>query len=118
MLHGGCRSSDSIFKIFQKVMEDGLKCSPYDVGICESKTGITWGSILPSLFLYKPAYNPSTSKSDNHDLSKLTQLATDMPLHCLQSTVWREEHIKVLIYEGLLDYLIMLPWFVPPCSKY
>ena len=107
----------STLQVMETVMEDVLKYDPLEVGRFEHQIGISWGSFLPLLFLYEPPHNPSTSKSDNHDLSKLSRLATDVLLHSFQSTVWREEHIEVLIDEGLLDYVIMLPWFVPPCSK-
>ncbi len=100
------------------LLVDILKVDSNRIGRFEKRAGITWGSFLPLVYMYEPKPNFSEFSENSKDISQLHHLSLDFILYTLESTLWRKDHVDVLIKEQLLDYVIMLPWFVPPQSKH
>ena len=91
------------------LMESVCSFDPVDIRNYEIKEGLVWGTFIPYIsYLYDPV---KTYSSDM--LALLYYLSTSVLLHALQNALGRETHVKILIDEGLLEYVVALPWHVP-----
>ena len=107
----------SILQKLETLLVEVQQLDPLEIGKLECDEGITWGSFVPLMYLYEPYLGiKNSTKMDNH-LESLYHLSINILLNCLESTMWRKEHVQVLIKEELLDFVVMAPWFVPSCSQ-
>jgi hypothetical protein len=98
-------------------MEGVCQSDPADIRAYEIKEGLIWGTFLPYMsFLYHPL---SVPKSANvplmEQISELQLLSAKVMIHCLHNALGREEHYTILKAEGLVDYLVAIPWYLPDC---
>ena len=92
------------------IMEKILHTAPPSVvRKYEEQEGLLWGTFLPYI---KLLYLPDTSRSDEVHVCSVNIL-----VHALQNALGRPIHRDVLIKEGLLEYVICLPWHVPQLSR-
>lgn len=110
--------SESLLTAVKELMESVCKSNPVDIRIYEINEGLIWGTFLPFMgYLYHPLTVPGSSEH-----ASLTSLIANLQLwsvkiliHSFHNALGREEHLKILIREGLLDYFVSLPWYVPDC---
>ena len=100
----------------RSMMNEVSTCNSEDIRIYERQNGFEWDSFLSLQYLYEPKHQP-TSKSTSSVILQLSKLATDILLLSFETTIWKVEHVEVLVEQDLLEYLIMLPWSVPLCSR-
>ena len=94
------------------------KYNPDDIKNYELQAGAVWDSFQYLAFLYQPESMPFNCgpKQLTDCIKQLHWLSIEILLISLQSTIGREEHIKIVEEENLLEYIVMLPWSVPPSS--
>lgn len=108
--------SESLLTEVQELMERVCKCNPSDIRAYEIEEGLIWGTFLPYMgYLYSPSIVPDCSEPLSKLITELQQLSVRVLIHSLHSALGREDHLKILIEEGLLDYFVSLPWYVPNC---
>ena len=115
-------TSEHLFLLFEtllkkvlSLMESVCAVNPADVRTYEIKEGLVWGTFIPYLtYLYDPVRKLSLSSDP---LVRLHHLSTSVLLHALQNALGREIHVKILLDEGLLDYVIALSWHVPDSCR-
>ena len=73
----------------------------------EKNRGIYWGTLSP---LVKVLYHESSGYHTTTD-NRFSALCKLTILLALQTLLSRKYHQDVLIKEGLLDYLVCLPWY-------
>ena len=84
--------------------------------ICEAeiRLGCTY-----SLFIayVKLAYLPNVPQAERTPVSKLQEVSLQLTLFTLQNLLSREDHRQVLLKEGLLDFVVCMPQYVPPSLR-
>lgn len=81
----------------------------------EENRRFSWSVFLPYLRL---AYAPNVPQTGLDSLlNKLQLLALELVLFWLQNTLGRPGHRETLTEEGLSEYIICLPWFVPEALR-
>jgi len=108
---------NSILLKLEALLRDILKWNPSEIGQLECEENVTWGSFAPLMYLYEPCIHFNETEDLNKPMEELYHFSIDTLLHSLQSTVWRKEHVEVLIEEELLDFVVMAPWFMPSNSQ-
>ncbi len=89
--------------------------TPQQVMEFEVKRRFSWSVFLPYLRLL---YAPNIPRVGVGSLvASLQLLALEVVLFWLRSSLGRPSHRDILIDEGLLDYVICLPWFVPEALR-
>ena len=71
-----------------------------------------WSTFLPYI---KLMYIPEPPQS--MEMSKLRLLSTELVIFSLLNMLGRENHRKVLVEEGLVDYVTCMPLYVPPSLR-
>ena len=89
-----------------------------DILSYETKEGLVWATFLPHItYLYHPVdlhgYDIVLSSEVATAFSKLHDLSTTILLRSLLNAFTRDIHVNVLIEENILDYVVLLPWYVP-----
>ena len=131
-------SSPKLFTLKQKLtiaqfMSDFLnEATPKEIRDHEVKNGYKWSTVTPFV---KVAYYPHLNKElsmDVHKDTNTTDTQTDddlvklnmLSIHCkemgvfsMQNVLHDEDIRDVLVREGLLDYIICMPWNVPQESR-
>ena len=89
----------------------------------EAKYEYIWSTIVPfvnlAYFPYlNPKYIPSCSSSDE------TQTVRQLQLLCIEAGVFSLQNMlsgnqtrEILIQEELVDYVVCMPWYIPPGSR-
>ena len=104
---------ESLLIKIMSLMESVCAVDPVDVRAYEIKEGLVWGTFLPYItYLYDPKRLLSSEL-----LVKLHQLSTSVLLHALKNALGRDAHVKILLDEGLLEYVVALPWHVPESCR-
>ena len=103
-------------KLEELLIETSL-WDPFDIGRVELKQGIIRTSYVFLMYLYEPylSFNNST-KMDKY-LGSLYHLSINTLLNYIESSMWQKELMQLLIEEDLVDFVVMVPWFVPSCSQ-
>ena len=89
----------------------------------EAKCGLVWPTIFPfvnlSYFPYlNPKYIPSCSSSDEHQtIRQLQLLCIEAGVFSLQNMLSGNQVREILIKEELVDYVVCMPWYIPPGSR-
>ena len=89
----------------------------------EAKNGYIWSTIVPfvnlAYFPYlNPKYVPSCSSSDEHQTTRQLQLlCIEAGVFSLQNMLSGTQVREILIQEELVDYVVCMPWYVPPGSR-
>ena len=96
---------------------------PLTIRAYEEEKGISSATIFPHLkFLYSPSVNYDCEILDG-DISKrslllsLNALSYKVLLNMLYSLLGRIDHVRILVSEGLSDFIVILPWHVPKTSR-
>ncbi len=82
--------------------------------------GLVWGTFLPYIqYLYDPTDVPISTNDEQLLclISELSDISVKVLLHALHNALGRESHVKILIEEGLMDYLVALMWHVSGSSR-
>ena len=97
------------------LMEEVCKSDPVGIRRYETKEELIWGTFLPYMsYLYQPSeVAKSGDETLTHLIAELQVLSVRVLVHSLHNALGREEHLKILIDEGLVDYFVALPWYVP-----
>lgn len=99
-------------------METVCESNPVDIRTYEIEEGLIWGTFLPYMrYLYSPGINLTDGGGVSELITKIYQSSVSVMLHSLHNALGREVHVKILIEEGLLDYLVALPWNVASSSS-
>ena len=105
--------------LLQKVivlMERICNTNPVAIRAYEIKDGLEWETCMPFVnYLYSPV--KESVKYSKSLFMKLHHLGTEVLLHALQTAVGRNTRLKTIIREGLLDYIVVLPWHMPESSR-
>lgn len=99
--------------------------TPLQLKEYEEQRRFSWSVFFPYVRL---AYIPNTPHNGELThcagctipgalLSKAQHLALEIVLYWLRNTLAREMHQELFIREGLLDYIICIPWHVPASLK-
>lgn len=95
-----------IFALMGKVLQ-GVKA--WEVRQYEEKEGLVWGAFMPYMkFLYLPI-----KPTAGNVAPELQLFCLNIILHALENALGRTIHIDILVKEGLLDYIICIPWHLP-----
>lgn len=86
--------------------------SPDFIRSYEVKNGTYWDSFLFLFYFYEqtPCFIPGSFATI---VTELSLVAVEVLLLMLQSSIWNKDHIAVLVEQNILEYIIMLPWYVP-----
>lgn len=87
-----------------------------DVMNTDVKLGTTYVTFLPFIRLF---YTPDSDKVSVHEAreSQLMITCLNVVILQLQATLGRLQNCRVLVEEGLLDYVTCIPFNVPDCLK-
>lgn len=131
-------SSPHLFTLEQKTtlaqfMSDFLKeATPKEIRDHEVKNGYKWSTVIPFVKLaYYPRHNREFSMEIHRDtcaintedgdnvvtLNRLAVNCIEMGVFSMQNVLYDEEIRDVLVHEGLVDYIICMPWNVPQESR-
>lgn len=116
MILGSCQFlgtfSGPLLTEIRVLLEEVCESDPVAVRTYEIKEGLIWGTFLPYMgYLYRPR---RLGVERHGSLTEELQLLSVKVLLCsLHNALGREDHIKILIEEGLLDYVVSLLWHVP-----
>ena len=95
------------------IIEEFLKTADYTkVTEGELKYNYVWSMFLPYI---KLIYVPEKPQSELK--KKLSLLSTELVVFSLLNMLGRENHRKVLVEEGLVDYVTCMPLYVPPSLR-
>eukprot|EP00731_Ephydatia_muelleri_P018503 Em0011g543a len=84
---------------------------PYELMRFEETCRFSWSIFFPYV---KLLYIPNTPASTGSAvLTKLQSLSIQVTIFCLISSLSRPSHQEIMVDEGLLDYVICMPWYVP-----
>ena len=110
----------SLLRKILALMQSVCATNPRDIRAYEIQEGLVWGTFLPYVqYLYDPI-DMAISTEDEQLLSLITELrdfSVKVLLHALHNALGRQSHVKILIEEGLMDYLVALMWHVPDSSR-
>ena len=86
--------------------------TPTELMRCEETRRFSWSVFFPYV---KVVYLPDIpiSQSNSSLVYKAQLLALEVVILWLRSTLGRMSHQEILIQEGLLDYIICIPWHIP-----
>lgn len=104
----------------QSLMQSVCATNPRDIRSYEIQEGLVWGTFLPYIhYLYNPISTPISTDDEQVSslIAELRDYSVKVLLHALHNALGRELHVKILISEGLLDYLVALMWHVPHSSR-
>ena len=102
------------------LMKEVSHHDPIEVRAYEIKEGLVWGTFLPYMeYLYHPTVADFTGHAAHLALmvDELQLLSVKVLLYALYNALGRENHVKILVNEGLLDFVVILPWYLPSCSE-
>ncbi len=81
----------------------------------EEKKRFSWSVFFPYVRL---VYSPNVPRPGlDPPLARLQLLSLEMVLFWLRNTLGQASHREILAKEGLSDYVICLPWFMPEASR-
>ena len=90
-----------------------------DIRSYESDRGTIWATLLPYVklaYLNFPPLSPRDSGTPSHSIS-LNDLCLTVIILFLHSKVTTPMYHTLLVQEGLLDFMVTLPWYVPPSCR-
>lgn len=99
------------------LMTDFLsEAKPDDIKQYEENQVCVWATLLPYVkLLYVPAL---TQTVPHTQLSKLQETSQEIILLFLHSKVTRAIHCEILVKEGLVDFITILPWYTNHKSSF
>ena len=101
----------SVCKIINHHMSDFLETTTYEqTREAEIEHWYVWQTFMPYV---KLAFAPDTVNLLTSDLQLMQTLSLKLTIYSLQNMLGRAKHREVLLQEGLLDYVVSMPWFVP-----
>ena len=65
----------------------------------------------------KLAYIPNAPQGEGTSVGKLQLVSLQLAIFALQNWLGREDHRQILLKEGLLDFVICMPQYVPPSLR-
>ena len=97
-------------------MSTFLKATTYDVIMKgEVEHWYVWSTFIPYV---KLLYMPEASSAQLDPLRQLTLLSLETVLFGLLNMLGRENHRQVLDCEGLVDYVVLSPSYVPQSLRH
>ena len=100
-----------------KLLQEAADISPLELQHNEEGRGIVWGTFIHSIHcLYEPTSTPQyvADLIRSSIIESLRSKSLNVMLVYLQSCLCRSDHVEVLINEQMFDYVLMLPWTLPP----
>ena len=95
-------------------MESFLDMIDYETVMqCEIKHWYVWSTFLPYI---KLVYIPNVPQTEG-PTGKLQLLSLQWIVFALQNMLGRDNHRQILIKEGLLDFVICMPHYIPPSLR-
>ena len=104
--------------------------TPKEIRDHEVKNGYKWSTVVPFVKVaYYPRHNKELSMANHKDtntyhdgdttatLDRLAVHCIEMGVFSLQNVLQDEEIRDVLVREGLVDYVMSMPWNVPQGSR-
>ena len=105
----------TLCKAINHYMSDFLQTSTYiQTREAEVEHWYVWQTFMPYV---KLAFLPETAQPLSNDLRTMQTLSLQLIIFSLQNMLGRAKHREVLLEEGILDYIICMPWFVPQSLK-
>ena len=65
----------------------------------------------------KLAYVPNTPQGEGTSVGKLQLVSLQLAIFTLQNWLGREDHRQILLKEGLLDFVVCIPQYIPPSLR-
>lgn len=105
-------------------MKEFLESAEYDkISEHEKKKGYIWSTVTHFVKLaYLPKHSPRWSfdtPGDNieESLHELEELCIEAGIFSLQNVLLSSDTRDILIAEGLVDYIVCMPWHLSPDTK-
>ena len=103
----------------KKLMHQVCTFHPAQIRGYETRQKLYWETFSACVqYLYVP--NPKISSEANiysTVIKELSLLSVEVLLLYLQNALGRKIHVDIIINEGLLDFIVALPWVVPECYE-
>ena len=87
---------------YEKIREEEISCG------CDCSIFIPY---------VKLAYVPNAPRAEETSVGKLQLVSLQLAIFTLQNLLGRENHRQILLKEGLLDFVICMPQYVPPSLR-
>ena len=109
-----CLNSDQ-YMYFTGKIESFLQANSYDkIRNAEINHKYNCSIFIPYV---KLPYVPNTPQAEGTPVGKLQLVSLQLAIFALQNWLGRENHRRILLKEGLLDYVICIPQYVPPSLR-
>ena len=109
-----CIKSDLYEDITRKI-ELFLQATSYEK-IREEEINIGYSRLIFIPYV-KLAYIPSPLQAGQTSFRKLQLVSLQLAIFALQNMLSREDHRQILLKEGLLDFVVCMPQYVPPSLR-
>ena len=109
-----CIESDSYVSITRK-MESFLQSNSYEeIHEAEIRQFCECSIFLPYV---KLAYIPNAPQAERTSVGKLQLVSLQLAIFALRNWLGREIHRQVILKEGLLDFVVCMPQYIPPSLR-
>ena len=111
-----CFESDhSMCTIVTEKIESFLKANSYK----EIREAEIRNRFSCSMFIHyiRLAYIPNTLQAEGTSVGKLQLVSLQLTVFALQNWLGRQNHREILLKEGLLNFVICMPQYVPPSLR-
>ena len=88
-----------------------------DIRNYESNRGTIWATLIPYVKLVYLPESPSRADDLNHFPPELSDMCLRVILLFLHSKLSTAMYHTLLEKEGLIDFMVCLPWYVPPSCR-
>ena len=96
-------------------MEAFLQTNNYEkIREVETSLESTCSTFIPYV---KLAYIPNAPPEERSFVGKLQLVSLQLAIFALQNWLGREDHRQILLKEGLLDFVVCMPQYVPPSLR-
>ena len=111
-----CLESDQLIYTITKKIELFLQNNTYEK-IRDAETNLEDFTCLLFIPYVKLAYIPNAPQAENTSVGELQLASLRLAIFALQNMLSRGDHRQILLKEGLLDFVICMPQYVPPSLR-
>ena len=111
-----CLESDQLVCAITKKIDLFLRNNSYE-GIRDAETNLEDFTCLLFIPYVKLAYIPNAPQTENTSIGKLQLVSLQLAIFALRNMLSREDHRQILLKEGLLDFVVCMPQYVPPSLR-
>ena len=111
-----CLESDQLIYTITKKIELFLQNNTHEK-IRDAETNLEDFTCLLFIPYVKLAYIPNAPQAENTSVGELQLVSLRLAIFALQNMLSRRDHRQILLKEGLVDFVICMPQYVPPSSR-